>query len=110
MHCKYLSKTLQNRFKCKLYKKQVSIFLDCKNCLETKYEANKGIKKVSKKKITVKKEIYDKVYERDKGCCRLCGTSKNLHLHHINGRGKDLTNNIDNCIMLCRSLSFRSSA
>lgn len=83
MYCKYLSKTLQNGFKCKLYKKQVIYPLCKENCLETKYEANKPIKKVSKKKIVVSKETYKKVYERDKGCCRLCGTSLNLHLHHI---------------------------
>ena len=63
---------------------------------------NKGINKVSKNRIFVKKEIYEQVYERDKGKCRLCGTSLNLQLHHINGRGKSLTNDINNCIMLCQ--------
>lgn len=50
---------------------------------------------------TVTEATYNAVYERDKGRCRLCGKSQYLQLHHINGRGKDLTNNIDNCIMLC---------
>lgn len=74
----------------------------CKNCLEFNLKRNKPIKKISKKRITVTEETYNKVLKRDKGKCRLCGTNKNLHLHHINGRGKDLTNNINNCIMLCQ--------
>lgn len=68
-----------------------------------------GIGQKSNKKESVTNEIYRIVYERDKGRCRLCGTSKNLHLHHINGRGKNLTNNINNCIILCRELSLKCS-
>lgn len=51
---------------------------------------------------TVKAETYNTVFERDKGACQLCGGKYGLELHHIYGRGKNLTNNIDNCIMLCR--------
>lgn len=51
---------------------------------------------------TVSDKTYNAVFERDKGKCQLCGSTQELELHHINGRGKDLTNNIDNCIMLCR--------
>ena len=109
MYCKYLSKTLQNGFKCKKHKRHIIYPLECKNCSDFILVKNKGINKVGKKRIFVKSEIYEQVYERDKGKCRLCGTSLNLHLHHINGRGKGLTNDVNNCIMLCRSLSFRSS-
>lgn len=49
---------------------------------------------------TVKSEVYDEVYKRDGGRCRLCG-AYNIELHHINGRGKNLTNSVNNCIMLC---------
>ena len=65
-------------------------------------QVSKSINKVSKKKITVTQDTYNKVMQRDNCRCRLCGTSLNLHLHHIDGRGKDLTNDINNCIMLCR--------
>lgn len=78
----------------------------------TPYHKNKkgnGIGQKSNKKESVTDEVYKIVYERDKGKCRLCGTSKNLHLHHINGRGKNLTNNINNCIILCRELSLKCS-
>ena len=60
------------------------------------------IKPISKKRVCVTKETYNKVYERDKGLCRLCGNN-NIELHHIYYRSerKDLINDPDNCIMLC---------
>ena len=63
---------------------------------------NKPIKNVSKNRIFVKKEIYDKVYERDKGKCRLCGSNQ-IELHHIVYRSENnnLINEPTNCIMLC---------
>lgn len=103
MYCKYLSKSLNGKIKCRLYKRHISSLFECKNCSNLIYKANKPIKKVSNKRITVTEETYNKVMKRDKGRCRLCGTSLNLHLHHIDGRGKDLTNNIDNCIILCEN-------
>lgn len=65
---------------------------------------NKGIKKVSKKRVFVKKEIYDIVYKRDKQC-RLKDKScqGGLELHHIiyRSENKNLINEPTNCIMLC---------
>lgn len=55
------------------------------------------------KRETVNAITYQLVDLRDKHKCRLCGKEYGLELHHINGRGKDLTNNIDNCIMLCNN-------
>ena len=105
MYCKYLSKQLNGNLKCKKYKRYISIYLDCKNCLERNLVRNKAIKKISKKRITVNKETYDKVYERDKGCCRLANITCNggLELHHIVYRSEDkkLINDPSNCIMLC---------
>lgn len=107
MYCKNLLKRQKNYetvFYCKKDKKYINIFFHCQNCSQFILVSNsdKPIKKVSSKRIFVTKETYNKVLERDKGKCRLCGTSKDLHLHHINGRGKNLTNNINNCIMLCQ--------
>jgi hypothetical protein len=101
MYCKYLSKALNGKIKCQYYKRYIS-YSECnKNCLNFILKRNKGINKVSKNKMSVTEETYNKVFERDKEICQLCKTKQNLHLHHIDGRGKDLTNNIDNCIMLC---------
>ena len=105
MYCKHLSKSLNGKIKCKYYKRYISIWEDCQNCLERNLVANKPIKKVSKNRITVKKEIYQQVYERDKGKCRLQnGTCEGgLELHHIVYRSEDkrLINEPTNCIMLC---------
>ena len=59
----------------------------------------KCIKK--RKKETVSKDTYQKVFEACKGKCIICGTQKYLQLHHINGRGEKLTDNPKNCVMLC---------
>lgn len=102
MYCKYLSKSLNGNLRCKL-SKTITYIDKCKKCLKFEPRVNKPIKKVSNKRITVTEETYNKVMQRDKYKCRLCGTSLNLHLHHIDGRGKDLTNNVDNCIILCEN-------
>ena len=61
--------------------------------------------KIHKKanKLTVTKENYNYVIERDNYSCRLCGSAKLLQLHHILYRSqrKDLINDINNCIILC---------
>jgi len=104
-YCKYLSKTFQNSFKCKLYKKYINLLYDCKNCPNFILTRNKGINKVSKKRIFVKPEIYDQVFKRDKGTCQLADENCNgrLELHHIRYRSerKDLINEPLNCIFLC---------
>lgn len=82
MYCKYLSKSLNGKIKCRLYKRHIISLLECKSCSDLIYKRNKPIKKVSNKRITVTEQTYNKVMQRDK-CCRLCGTSLNLHLHHI---------------------------
>ncbi len=71
-------------------------------CLNKEYKKAKPIKKLSKKRLCVSNDTYNKVFVRDKGRCRLCGSVENLHLHHIMGRGKDKTDNPKNCIMLCQ--------
>ena len=82
-------------------------FNSCLGCINKKYKKTlkpkqrTPIKKVSNKRITVSKKTYDEVYERCNGLCAICGTNQNLHLHHIDGRVKDKTNDPNNCIMLC---------
>lgn len=72
-------------------------------CLDKEYKIAKPIKKVSKKRLYVSSKTYNEVFVRDKGRCRLCGSTTNLHLHHILGRGKDKTDNPKKCIMLCQN-------
>ena len=102
MYCKNLSKSLNGNLRCKL-SKTITYIDDCKKCLKFEPRVNKPIKKVSNKRITVTEETYNKVMQRDNYKCRLCGTSLNLHLHHIVYRSEDksLINEPSNCIMLC---------
>ena len=89
------------------FKRAVIDFNDCKGCINKEYKkvakltAKTRIKPVSKKRVTVSKKTYQEVYERCNGMCAICGTNQNLHLHHIDGRGKDKTDDSKNCIMLC---------
>ena len=105
MYCKNLSKCLNGKIKCRKYKRYISSLDECKNCSNFILIRNKPIKKVSKNRVFVKKEVYDEVYKRDKGKCRLldCTCKGGLELHHIVYRSEDknLINNVDNCIMLC---------
>lgn len=54
-----------------------------------------------KKRETVTDRTYYKVWTACQGTCMLCGTKQNLEMHHVLGRGKDLTNNARYCLMLC---------
>lgn len=56
-----------------------------------------------KRKTHVSKITYEEVFKACKGKCVLCSTTQNLELHHIKGRGKDLTDNPQNCVMLCQN-------
>lgn len=93
MYCKDLLKR-QRQTKivlyCRKHKRYISLLSECKTCSDFEIKRNKPIKKVSNKRITVTEETYNKVMQRDKGRCRLCGTSLNLHLHHIMREGKRL--------------------
>ena len=55
------------------------------------------------KRYTVSEETYNKVFNACMGMCVLCSTTQNLHLHHICGRGRYLTDEPTNCVMLCRT-------
>jgi len=65
-------------------------------------KSTKPINKKSKNKEEVSELTYKTVYKRDDGCRLQDKDCKGkLDLHHINGRGKGRTNNVDNCCMLC---------
>lgn len=89
------------RRKAEIERKECS---EC-NCMEfkkvAKMTSKKPIKAISKKREFVSKKTYEIVFERCMGMCAICGTNQNLHLHHIDGRGKGKTDNPDNCIILC---------
>lgn len=92
-------------FYCKIDKRYIIPLSDCENCSNRNLVRNKDIRKVSKKRIFVKKEVYEQVCERDKGLCRLKDKTceGGLELHHIiyRSENKNLINEPNNCIMLC---------
>jgi len=54
----------------------------------------------------VSRETYDKVFKACEGMCVLCGRKVGLECHHILGRGKNLTDNYRNCVMLCHDCHY----
>lgn len=99
------SRNLKTVFYCKEYKRYISISDNCQNCSRWNLKANKPIKRVGKNKKTVSKETYKKVYERDRGICRLKNENCKfgIELHHIIYRSEDKSKIDDpnNCILLC---------
>lgn len=107
LHMKVRRKKGQVYYYC-TNRRAVIDFSTCSGCLSKEYKkaakmvVKTPIKKVSKKRVAVSKKTYEEVYERCNGRCAICGTIQNLHLHHIDGRGKDKTDDPNNCIMLCQ--------
>ena len=105
MYCKNMSKALNGKIRCKKRKGYIDYRTDCQNCSDFILKRNKPINKVSKKRIFVKKEIYEEVYKRDKGKCRLMNKEceGKIELHHVRYRSerKDLINEPNNCVCLC---------
>ena len=104
MYCKYLSKSLNGKIRCSLNKTSIYI-VECKTCLNFEPKTNKGINKVSNKRITVTEETYNKVMQRDKGKCVMLNyeCKGKIELHHVRYRSerKDLINEPNNCVCLC---------
>lgn len=111
MNCIYFkrrSKNYKYYLYCTYYKKEIELN-DCKNCIKKEYKeikpikSYKPIKKVSNKRVTVAKQVYECTYNRDGGKCVLCGSKRQLQLHHILYRSerKNLINEPSNCVLLC---------
>jgi hypothetical protein len=106
--CIYITYRTKKYKKYKFCRLNKQVILDeCKNCSNFILKRNKPIKKVSNKRITISKQTYEKVFERDKGCCRLTDENCNgeLNAHHIIYRSEDKSkiDDVDNIIMLCNS-------
>lgn len=50
----------------------------------------------------ISKTNREEIKKLFKGKCGLCGIQRELELHHIKGRGKELTDNPKYCVMLCQ--------
>lgn len=56
-----------------------------------------------KRRLTVSDKTYYRVFNACHGTCQLCPSKQYLELHHVLGRGKDLTDNYRYCVMLCHN-------
>ena len=106
--CKYLTirtKNYEKYFYCRLNKKIINYTAECIKCVKNEPRKNKGINKVSKKKITVTQDTYNKVMQRDNGKCVMLNyeCKGKIELHHVRYRSerKDLINEPNNCVCLC---------
>ena len=106
--CKHITirtKNYEKYFYCRLNKKIINYTTECIKCVKNEPRKNKGINKVSKKKITVTQDTYNKVMQRDNGRCVMLNyeCKGKIELHHVRYRSerKDLINEPNNCVCLC---------
>ena len=53
------------------------------------------------------KQTYETVFNRDQGRCVMCKSTLALQLHHIDGRSRLKTDDVENCVMLCNVCHIR---
>ena len=80
MSCKYLSKALNGKLRCK-YKKQIITLQTCKNCLNFILATNKPISKRSSKLNKLEKERDKNLIKN--GYCEYCGIYSQLDSHEV---------------------------
>lgn len=92
MNCKHFrkrNKNYTNYFYCTTLKKEIT-FNDCKNCkykeykIKIKYKIKQRTSKQAKK-LDISQKVKKIVFERDNGCCVICGNSYNVmpNSHYI---------------------------
>jgi len=74
------------------------LFLHCTSGMNT---FNSGIR------TKISKDVRDKILERDKGCCALCGQYKRYVIHHIIPDGDNSQENLITLCIGCHTLIHR---
>lgn len=104
MYCKHLSKTFQNGFKCKLYKRHIVYPFNCQNCSKLILKRNKPISKITFKRKQMEKNRFS-IFTTNLSRCYYCGKqNEKLDLHEVWG-GSNRQRSIKNgfVIPLCRT-------
>ena len=106
MYCKYLSKCLNGKIKCKLNKTYISYLIDCKNCSKRILVKNKPIKKISNKQKQLNKNRFSVLTNNFEQCYYCHKREKNnekFDLHEVYG-GSNRIRSIKNgfVVPLCR--------
>ena len=102
MSCKYLSKALNGKIKCKYYKMYIDYNVDCKNCLNRNFVRNKPIKNKTNKQKQLEKNRYS-IFTTNLNKCYYCGKEGKMDLHEVYG-GSNRKRSIKNGLVvpLCR--------
>jgi hypothetical protein len=109
MFCKYLSKSLNGKLKCKLFK-TITYIDNCKKCLKNEPRANKGIKKVSSKRKKLESHRFSIFTNNLKQCFYCKKTHNKMDLHEVYG-GSNRTRSMINGLVvpLCRECHSNES-
>jgi len=100
MNCKYLSKCLNGKLRCKLTKQQI-ILTQCTNCLKKQPRKNLAIKKRSNKLKKKEQERYS-IFTNDMERCYHCG-GKATDIHEVwGGSNRQRSMKYGLCVPLCR--------
>ena len=102
MSCKYLSKALNGKIKCKYYKRYIDYNVDCKNCSNRNLVRNKPIKNKTNKQKQLEKNRYS-IFTTNLNKCYYCGKEGKMDLHEVYG-GSNRKRSIKNGLVvpLCR--------
>lgn len=78
---------------------------ECIDLARKKANAPKPKQKPSNTRLTVSSDVPPltrvAVLQRDRGKCRYCGTSTNIHIHHINLKAQGIDHQPHNLVCLC---------
>lgn len=102
MYCKYMTKSLNGKIKCKYYKRYIDYSIDCKNCSNRNLVRNKPIKNKTNKQKKLEKNRYS-IFTTNINKCYYCGKEGKMDLHEVYG-GSNRTRSIKNGLVvpLCR--------
>ena len=106
MFCKNLSKCLNQKFKCKKYKRYIDIWNDCQNCSDFILVRNRTIKNKTNKQKQLEKNRFS-IFTNDFTKCYYCHKQKleseKFDLHEVYG-GSNRTRSIKYGLVvpLCR--------
>ena len=101
MYCKYLSKCLNGKLRCKI--KKTSIYItECQKCLKKEFQKPQSIKKVSNKQRKLNNSRYS-IFTNNFKECYYCHKKCKTDLHEVYG-GSNRTRSIKNGLVvpLCR--------
>ena len=100
MNCKYLSKSLNGKLRCKLLKKSI-LLSDCIKCLKNEPRVNKRIKQRSAKQNKLEKQRYS-IFTDDLERCFNCGRKADDTHEVWGGSNRKRSIKYGLCIPLCR--------